>query len=822
MEHAEAVSALTWTELLNQELFLLWRTPVTPLTIVVILGFAFLAAASVPLISRRMSRSDVLSADTTLMGGRRFGTFQGVFTPSILTILGVVMYLRLGWVVGHLGLGGAVAVIVLSHLITLATGLSVASISTNRTVGAGGAYFMISRSLGAPAGAAIGLPLFFSQALSVTFYIVGFTESLTSLVPWASERLVGTAVCMGLMLISLRNAALALKLQYYIMAAIGLSLASFFSGRPAVSPEEVHWWVAPGSDFAHVFAAFFPAVTGIMAGVSMSGDLKDPRRSLPKGTLAAIGVGFVVYLGFAIWLALNATRPNLMDNTTIVWSIARFPTLIYVGVWGATLSSALGSLLTAPRTLQALASDRIVPRVFTRGYGPNQEPALGTVATFLLAEVGILLGSLDVVAPVLTMFFLATYGVMNLACGLERWAASPSFRPTFVVPAWVSLGGAIACFYAMSLINMPAMVVALLLSGAIYVYAQRRLLGTTYGDARHGIWSALVRSALIRLRDVEFHPLNWRPNLVILGGDHERRPYLLELGSAIVQDRGLVTYYHLLAGDVEQKAEQRPQVQQLLDAEVARTFPNVFCRVDVVDDLYRGIVSVAQSYGMGSFEANTVLLGWPNRADSALQERYGRMLRDLANLGRSVLITAYDPTRKFGKRQQIDIWWGGLQSNGGLMLLLAYLITADNLWRNARVRIITVVRNERDRSPAKEKLSRLIRDARLEAEPLVQLQDGRPIDKMMREISSTADLAIVGVTVPPLGVGAEVFFRRVQRLLNSLPSTLLVHSARHFRGEPVLFESRDDAAPLPVGEVANEKGSQGSPPAAVEGERTDA
>ena len=114
-------------------------------------------------------------------GAKRFGAFGGVFTPSILTILGVVMYLRLGWVVGNAGLAGALLIVLLAHLISVVTGLSVSSIATNRTVGPGGAYFMISRSLGGPAGAAIGIPLFFAQALSIAFYVVGFVESLSML-----------------------------------------------------------------------------------------------------------------------------------------------------------------------------------------------------------------------------------------------------------------------------------------------------------------------------------------------------------------------------------------------------------------------------------------------------------------------------------------------------------------------------------------------------------------------------------------------------------------------------------------------------------------
>ena len=193
---------------------------------------------------------------------KRFGYFGGVFTPSILTILGVIMYLRFGWVVGNAGLGGAILIVVISHVLSLTTALSVSSIATNRTVGTGGAYFMISRSLGGPAGAAIGIPLFLGQALSVAFYVVGFTEALVAIVPEAAQHFttIASAALVLLTLVSLKSAEAALKIQYVIMAAIALSLVSIFLRGSENPPEEVTWFNSEGAGFATVFAVFFPAV----------------------------------------------------------------------------------------------------------------------------------------------------------------------------------------------------------------------------------------------------------------------------------------------------------------------------------------------------------------------------------------------------------------------------------------------------------------------------------------------------------------------------------------------------------------------------------
>ncbi len=749
---------------------------------------------------------------TASSSAKRFGAFGGVFTPSILTILGVIMYLRFGWVVGEAGLGGALLVVLVSHVISLTTGLSVASIATNRTVGAGGAYYMISRSLGASTGGAVGIPLFFAQALSVTFYVVGFTESLMNLLPpgffeqgwmsrWGFEVAVGSSINLLLTLLSFKSAEAAIRVQYVVMAAIAASLVAFFAGRTPDHPVAIEWFNPQGAGFATVFAVFFPAVTGIMAGVGMSGDLADPRHALPRGTLAAIAVGFLVYMTFPVWLALNVPLERLRTDLDVVWDVSAVPALVYVGVWGATLSSAIGSILTAPRTLQALAMDGLVPRFLGRTSGPTQEPRVGLVVTFLLAQTGILLGDLNAIAPVLTMFFLATYGTTNLACGLERWAASPSFRPTFRVPAALSIFGAVACFYVMSIIDMMAMLVALGFSAILFVYQEKRALGTTFGDARHGIWAALVRSALHRLRRARWHPQNWRPNLVVAGGDPDKRPHLLALGSAIVQDRGIVTYFHLVEGPVREHAPRRKELFDRFERRIAARFPWVFYRVDIVDHLYRGIVQIAQTYGLGSFEANTVMLGWSTKRERA--SAYLQMLRDLSALDRSLLLVRYDKRRGFGHGRRVQVWWGGMQDNGGLMLLLAYLLTAHHRWRQARVTVLTVVDDDQELHRAEEGLRRLLQEARLEAEIRVLLRQRRSLPEILHQEARKADLAILGIRLPPEQEPPERFFERYDRLLAELPTTILVRSARSFEGEPVLFDTvrahadPDSAAPAP-------------------------
>ena len=350
------------------------------------------------------------TASTSDEGSKgRFGTFAGVFTPNVLTILGLILFLRTGWVVGQAGLIGAISIVLLSNAITLLTGLSLSAIATSMHVRTGGNYYLISRSLGLEIGGAIGIPLYLSQAISVAFYLIGFTEALQSL-PYfqpVDARLITTALVLIFGIIAYVGADFALRIQYVVLAALVAALISFFLGG-------WDWFVTPtltanytpNQSFWTVFAVFFPAVTGITVGASMSGDLKNPSKSIPQGTLASILVTSMIYLAAVVWLSLHGTPRELITNNLIMQDIARWPVLVLIGVWAATLSSALGSVIAAPRVLQALAFDGIVPRKLGATLGSPTEPRMAVLLTVGIAIGVVWLGDLNYVAPVISMFFL--------------------------------------------------------------------------------------------------------------------------------------------------------------------------------------------------------------------------------------------------------------------------------------------------------------------------------------------------------------------------------------------------------------------------------
>ena len=407
----------------------------------------------------------------------RFGTFSGVFTPTVLTILGLILYLRLGWVVGQSGLAGALIIIAISNVITFCTGLSLSTLATNMRVRTGGTYYMIARTLGLEIGGAIGIPLYLSQGISVAFYLIGFTEAFHAVYPQLDPTLIATGLAILFGALAFVGADFIIKLQYGILVIIALSLISFFWGGVGKGVPPVYF--APETataSFWQVFAIFFPAVTGIMVGVSMSGDLKDARTSIPRGTLGAILLTALIYTACALWLGTHATTEELIGETMIMQKISAWPILILLGVWVSTLSSALGSIVAAPRTLQAIAMDRAVPKFMGSRLGSVTEPRLAVILTTVLALIVIWMGNLDFVAPIITMFFLNTYGMINLMAGIETFVGNPSFRPRLKVHWAVSLLGALGCYGAMFLINALATVIAILISYGVFVLLKRRSL----------------------------------------------------------------------------------------------------------------------------------------------------------------------------------------------------------------------------------------------------------------------------------------------------------------------------------------------------------
>lgn len=711
----------------------------------------------------------------------RFGTFKGVFTPNVLTILGIILFLRTGWVVGQAGLWGALAIIALANAISFMTGLSLSAIATSMDVKAGGNYYLISRSLGLEIGGAIGIPLYLSQAISVAFYIIGFTEAITSVPFFAAfdPRVISTAVALVFVVVAYVGADFALQIQYGILAILVAALVSFFTGgwgdfmQPNLWPqytEGVSFWI--------VFAVFFPAVTGIEVGISLSGDLKDPSRSIPRGTIAAIAVTACIYIAAAAWFAFQLPASVLIANNLAMQEIASVPALILFGVAASTLSSALGSVLAAPRTLQAISRDRVTPGWMAGQLGSPTEPRMAVLVTGVVALAVIWMGDLDFVAPIITMFFLNTYGMVNLVAAIERMVGNPSFRPRFNVPLTVSLLGALGCYGAMFLINPAATVLAVVVSYGIFFLLSRRSMVRTWGDVRSGIWTSLARYALLNLeRRPPEHGRNWRPNIMVFTGQPHNRQHLVEVAEWLSRGRGIVTFFQLITGPIHRL--NKPALREAAERHI-RTYVRdrrmaAFAEAHVVPDFTGGVVSVAQAHGVGALTSNAVLMGWSG-TEGGRAVLMG-VLRDMADLRKSVLFLHVDPARGFGQRQVVNVWWGGYGGNVDLMLLLAHVITQHSDWSRAELRLSRIVEHEAGVEQTQQHMEILLGRVRVRATPNVIVRaNSQPIAELLAEHSRGVDLSLLGMDVPQEDAQAQ-YGERLQTLTEAVGTVLLVRNA---------------------------------------------
>ena len=671
--------------------------------------------------------------DTGMAG--RLGTFAGVFTPSILTILGIILFLRTGYVVGSAGLARALAIIGIANLISVLTSVSLSAIATNLKVKGGGDYYLISRTLGLEFGGAIGIVLFLAQAVSIAFYCIGFGEALAAspLVPAqaVSPRLIAAAAVAFLFIFAWMGADWATRFQYVVMALLAAALVSFFVGGIARWDAAVFRanWSAPadGLPFWVLFALFFPAVTGFTQGVSMSGDLKDPGKSLPLGTFLAVGVSILVYFGAAVVFSGTLSNQNLTVDYTAMNRVAAFSGLIGAGVIAATLSSAMASFLGAPRILQSLAADRIFPFLFffARGAGPAGNPRRAVVLAAGIAFVTIALGNLNLIAPVVSMFFLISYGLLNYATYYEARAASPSFRPTF---KWfdqrLSLFGFLACLGAMLAIDPATGIVAISILFAIFQYLRRTADPARWADSRRAHHLQRAREHLLEANVSPEHPRDWRPQILAFSEDPERRPRLLRLAGWLEGGSGLTTAVTLMEGKGLLLSHKKKEAEKLLQQDIREHNPAAFSLVLTTRNMEVAIHALLQAHGIGPLRANTVLLNWldqKNESGMGFREfLFGRQLKTLFRLGCNIVVLHARPEAWHhlmdteSETSRIDIWWSG-DATGNLMLLFAYLMTRSEAWKGAVLRILAF----RDDMPEKEQEKRIhevLDDARIEAD----------------------------------------------------------------------------------------------------------
>ncbi|EYC41706.1 hypothetical protein Y032_0559g3451 [Ancylostoma ceylanicum] len=787
------------------------------------------------------------------------GVLLGVYLPTIQHILGVTMFIRLFWVVGMAGLWWTMVLLAICCSCTLLTSISLSAVATNGVVESGGAYFIISRNLGAEFGSAVGILFYLANTVAASMYIVGGVEVLLMyIVPdmaiggrdalhdtdplgplYNNYRIYGTVflllqvliVAMGVKFVQLLAPVSLLCVILAILACFagGVEKAITGSGQmvcslddrliqsvvlyrnhnsshtnitePTIcdvcdkSPGLTHLFcdsgefcseytkvkiactqgfpgfnmatlkdnlepgymerdeVLPGvrgkhdaevvqdvtSTFFLLLAIYFPAVTGIMTGTNMSGDLRDPQRSIPSGTIAATVTTSIIYYALAILFAASVDRSVLrdkfgrsIDNNMVVSTLAwPSPWVVTVGSFLSTFGAALQCLCSAPRLLQSIAKDDVIPILapFAR-VTANNEPLLGLLLTTFIAELAILLGAVDKIAEVLDFFFLMCYAFVNLIAFLHSVLRAPNWRPRFKYFHWLlSLMGAFLCFFIMFASDWHLALVACGLTFAIYKYVEWKGAKKEWGDGMRGLALTTAQYSLLKVEDKDPHPKNWRPQLLICLSTtwskeliDLRAMSMLNLGAQLKAGRGLaIACAFLKASSDNAKDKQHAQeVKERLTKDMAKARLRGFGKTIfyTVDQMSGCVSALYQSIGIGGLRPNTVLLNWPKPEEPEEVELFvEKLIYGVANDNCVLVakgITEF-PDANDRLIGYIDIWW--VVMDGGILMLIAYLLKQHKVWRGCTLRVFAIGDNDSTKNEEIRKgLQKYIYMLRIDAE----------------------------------------------------------------------------------------------------------
>ncbi|NXU15816.1 S12A1 protein, partial [Pardalotus punctatus] len=770
----------------------------------------------------------------------KFGWVKGVLVRCMLNIWGVMLFIRLSWIVGQAGIGLGIIVIALSVVVTTLTGISMSAICTNGVVRGGGAYYLISRSLGPEFGGSIGLIFAFANAVAVAMYVVGFAETVVELLKESDTlivdesndiRIIGTITVVCLLGISVAGMEWEAKAQVILLIVLLIAIVNFFIGtviptntekkargffnyQASIFAENFGPDFRSGEGFFSVFAIFFPAATGILAGANISGDLKDPQTAIPQGTMLAIVITTIAYIAVAICAASCVVRDatgnvndtivpgmscngssacglgydfsrcasqpcdyGLMNNFQVMSMVSGFGPLITAGIFSATLSSALASLVSAPKVFQALCKDNVYKGLefFAKGYGKNNEPIRGYVLTFVIAMAFILIAELNTIAPIISNFFLASYALINFSCFHASYAKSPGWRPAFrYYNMWVSLFGALLCCGVMFVINWWAALITYAIELFLYIYVTYKKPEVNWGSSTQALYFVNALDSALALTTVEDHVKNFRPQCLALTGAPMVRPALLDITHTFTKNNGLCICCEVYTGPRKLCVKEMNSGMEKKQAWLTKNKRKAFYAAVAADSFRDGVKSLLQASGLGRMKPNTLVIGFKKdwRSAPATQvENYVGIIHDAFDFELGVIIVrisqgfdisqvlqvqeelekleqerlALEATIKendfeegkrgicgffkkastlniskqetkkestintiqsmhvgefnqrlleastqFKKKQgkgTIDIWW--LFDDGGLTILIPYILTIRKKWKNCKLRIFT-------------------------------------------------------------------------------------------------------------------------------------
>ncbi|XP_055725748.1 solute carrier family 12 member 5-like isoform X2 [Salvelinus fontinalis] len=801
----------------------------------------------------------------------QLGTLMGVYLPCIQNIFGVILFLRMTWMVGIGGVIGSFIIVFMCCSTTMLTAISMSAIATNGVVPAGGSYYMISRSLGPEFGGAVGICFYLGTTFAGAMYILGSIELLlVYILPQAAifkmeglegaeaeaamlnnMRVYGTIVLSFMATVVFVGVKYVNKLALLFLACVILSILAVYAGviKTAIEPPDFPvcllgnrpliskgfdvcaktlesgngtvttklWNVfcdspflnatcdeyfvnnnvsfiqgIPGvmsgilkenlfgnylekgdlvakkgiatvegpddtltnsnryvladitSFFTLLVGIYFPSVTGIMAGSNRSGDLRDAQKSIPIGTIMAITTTSIVYMSAVVLFGACIEGVVLRDkfgegvNGNLVIGTLAWPSpwVIVIGSFFSTCGAGLQSLTGAPRLMQAISRDNVVPILRVFGHGKaNGEPTWALLLTAGICEIGILIASLDAVAPILSMFFLMCYMFVNLACALQTLLRTPNWRPRFKFYHWaLSFLGMSLCLSLMFICSWFYAIVAMVIAGSIYKYIEFRGAEKEWGDGIRGISLSAARYALMRLEEGPPHTKNWRPQLLVLvSTDVEQnveQPRLLSLTNQLKAGKGLTIVGTALAGTYLENHPQAQRAEQSLRKLMETEKVKGFCQVTISSNMRDATSHLLQASGLGGLMHNTVLVSWPRnwkQADDLQTWRdFIELVRETTAAHLALLvpknIAAFPSNGERFSEGHIDVWW--IVHDGGMLMLLPFLLRQHKVWRKCKMRIFTVAQMDDNSIQMKKDLTTFLYHLRIDAEvEVVEMHD---------------------------------------------------------------------------------------------------
>ena len=727
---------------------------------------------------------------------KKFNTAP-VFLTAISTILGAVLFLRFGYAVGTLGFWSVILIVILGHLVTIPTALAISEIATNKRVEGGGEYFIISRSFGLNIGATIGIALFMSQAISVAFYVIAFTESFEFFFNFIKEQFnfvmprqaISLPVMFMLTLMMVKKGAnIGIKALYIINAILFLSLALFFIGKSGHVEPSVFSFSGTQfrnlGDFFVVFAIVFPAFTGMTAGIGLSGDLKNPARSIPLGTILATISGMIIYFFVVYKLASSVSPEDLLQHQLVMSKIAIGGAFIIpLGLATATISSALASIMVAPRTLQALAFDQSFPskkinQWLSSSRKKDGEPYNATLVTAVFAFIFVAFGNVNAVAVIISMFFMVTYGSLCLISFLNHFGSSPSYRPTFRSRWYISLAGFLVSVWVMFKISTPYALFAFSVITLIYIYVNY------YHKNRKG-FASIFANALFQLnRNLQILIQNknskktfkeWRPSAICISKDSFARDKAFQLLNWISYKYGFGTYLHRIEGYYSKATVQQADIELKRLLEMFSETGNHFYIDTLISPSYTsGIAQAIQIPGIAGMENNMVIFEYDKDNPENLEDIISNF--SLVGAGNFDICILGSSKKNIVFKNGIHVWINTLDSeNANLMILLSFIILGHPSWKKGHIQIFVICHPEYF-DETKKKMNDLLTSGRLPITAknirIIKQNPDVSVKTIINQYSENAGLTLIGIREEMVKYEKEKLFKGYE----NQGTTLFVHS----------------------------------------------